>query len=69
MKTIDFKIQNKSKFEYYSVYGEHDEYIFAENLNNLGIVYSIIERFKNEPELKDYLLQIETKYKEVFEKL
>ena len=69
MKTVDFKINNKGKFEYYSVYHEHDEYVFSENLKNMSVIYSIIDRFKNEDDLKAYMLQMETKYKEVFEKL
>ena len=69
VKTVDFKINNKGKFEYYSVYHEHDEYVFSENLKNMGVIYSIIDRFKNEDDLKAYMLQMETKYKEVFEKL
>ena len=69
MKTVDFKIRNNGKFEYYSVSREHDEYVFSENLRNLGVIYSIIDRFKKEDDLKAYMLQMETKYKEVFEKL
>ena len=69
MKTVDFKISNNGKFEYYSVSHEHDEYIFSENLHNLGVIYSIIDRFKKADDLKAYMLQMETKYKEVFEKL
>ena len=69
MKTVDFKINNKGKFEYYSVYHEHDEYVFSENLKNMGVIYSIIDRFKNEDDLKAYMLQMESKYNEVFEKL
>ncbi len=69
MKTVDFKINNKGKFEHYSVSREHDEYVFSENLHNLGVIYNIVARFKNEDDLKAYMLQMETKYKEVFEKL
>jgi hypothetical protein len=69
MKTIDFKIKNKDKFEYYSVYHEHDEYIFSENLHNMGVIYSIVDRFKNEDELKAYMLQKEAKYQDVFERV
>ena len=69
MKTIDFKIKNKGKFEYYSVYQEHDEYIFSENLHNMGVIYSIVDRFKNEDELKACMLQMEAKYQDVFERV
>jgi hypothetical protein len=69
MKTVDFKIKNKSKFEYYSVYHEHDEYVFSENLKNMGVIYSIVDRFKSEDELKACMLQMEAKYQDVFERV
>ena len=69
MKTVDFKINNKGKFEYYSVYHEHDEYVFSENLKNMGVIYSIVDRFKSEDELKACMLQMEAKYQDVFERV
>jgi hypothetical protein len=66
MKTIDFKINNKGTCKYYRASGENDEYIFSENLNNLGIVYSIIEKFKSEEDLKAYMLEMPGSIQRIF---
>ena len=69
MKTIDFKIKNGNKFEYYSVYHEREEYIFSENLHNMGVIYTIRDRFRDEVSLKAYMSNIEARYNEVFERV
>jgi glutaredoxin-related protein len=65
MKTIDLKLNTK----YYSVYKESESFVLSENLQNLGVIYEVIEKFDSEANLKDYMLNMEKESGYAFERI
>lgn len=53
----------------YSVHKECETFVLSRDMQNLGVIYEIIEKFDTESELKDYMLNMEKDTGYVFERV
>lgn len=55
--------RDEKKFEYYVIDREDDKYIFMEDVQGLGVAYTVIKRFQTKKELDHYLFEFEQEKK------
>ncbi|MCF6768568.1 hypothetical protein L3V86_09365 [Thiotrichales bacterium 19S11-10] len=59
----------EKKFEYYTIDREDEKYIFMEDVQGLGVAYTVLKRFQTKKELDHYLFDFEQEKKSIFSKV